>query len=294
MTPQGTATGSIVVGVDGSPSSEHAVMWAAEEAALSHRGLFLVHARQRIGADELAWLSTASIPMQRIDNQVQEAAEGVVERARSLAADRSPGLPIETVIADTDARSLLLDVGSTADLTVVGTRGRGRVASLLLGSVSAALVRHSHRPVAVIRARDERGHGVLVGADGSEESVELVELAYREASLRGMPLTVVHCLWDGLMAQARWATVDATDLEADEARARISESVAGMGEKFPDVANEVLITRGAIDACLVDLSARYDLLLIGRPIRPLVLRLTMSGLTMPVVEHAHCPVLVVP
>jgi nucleotide-binding universal stress UspA family protein len=294
MTSEATATGSIVVGVDGSPSSEYAVMWAAEEAALSHRRLVLVHARQRIGADELAWLSTGGIPTQRVDNQLQAAADRVVERARSLAADRSPGVAIETVVADMDARSLLLDVGGTADLTVVGTRGRGRVASLLLGSVSAALVRHSQRPVAVIRDREERGHGVLVGADGSAESVELVELAYREASLRGMPLTVVHCLWDGLMAQARWATVDATDLEADEARSRISESLDGTGEKFPDVAMEVLITRGAIDACLVDLSARYDLLLIGRPIRPLVLRLTMSGLTMPVVEHAHCPVLVVP
>jgi nucleotide-binding universal stress UspA family protein len=44
----------------------------------------------------------------------------------------------------------------------------------------------------------------------------------------------------------------------------------------------------------VDLSARYDLLLVGRPHRPLLLRLTMSGLTVPVVEHAHSPVLVVP
>jgi nucleotide-binding universal stress UspA family protein len=67
-----------------------------------------------------------------------------------------------------------------------------------------------------------------------------------------------------------------------------------MGEKFPDVELEVLVTRGAIDACLVDLSARYDLLVIGRPRRPLLQRLTMSGLTTPVAEAAHSPVLVVP
>jgi nucleotide-binding universal stress UspA family protein len=67
-----------------------------------------------------------------------------------------------------------------------------------------------------------------------------------------------------------------------------------MAEKFPDVRMKVEVTRGAVDACLVDLSARYDLLLIGRPVRPLLLRLTTSGLTTPVAEHAHCPVLVVP
>jgi nucleotide-binding universal stress UspA family protein len=294
MTSQRITGGDIVVGVDGSPSSEHAVSWAAEEAGLRHRGLTLVHAQRRIAADELAWLATVGIPSRQVSEQVRNDAEAVVERARALAADRAPGLQIDTLIADQDARSLLLDAGSGAELTVVGTRGHGRVAGLLLGSVSSALVRHNQRPVAVVRPGTERGRGVLVGADGSEESVELVEQAYREASLHHAPLTIVHCLWDGMLAQVRWTTVSETDPVADEARLRISESMAGMDEKFPDVSTEVLVTRGAIDACLVDLSARYDLLVIGRPVRPLLLRLTMSSLTTPVVEHAHSPVLVLP
>jgi nucleotide-binding universal stress UspA family protein len=294
MTSQRITGGAIVVGVDGSPSSEHAVTWAAEEAGLRHQDLTLVHAQKRIAADELAWLASAGIPSRQVNEQVRADAEAVVERARALAADRTPGLPIETVVADQDARRLLLDVGSGAEMTVVGTRGHGRVVGLLLGSVSSALVRHSQRPVAVVRPVAERGRGVLVGADGSEESVELVEYAYREASLHQMPLTVVHCLWDGMLEQARWTTVSETDPVAEQALLRISESMAGMDEKFPDVSTEVLVSRGAIDACLVDLSARYDLLVIGRPVRPLMLRLTMSSLTTPVVEHAHSPVLVVP
>jgi len=294
MTSQHTTGGHIVVGVDGSPSSEHAVSWAAEEAALRHRGLTLVHAQRRVAADELAWLATVGISSRQVSEQVRTDAEAVVERARALAADRAPGLPVDTLIADQDARHLLLDAGSGAEMTVVGTRGHGRVAGLLLGSVSSALVRHSQRPVAVVRPGPESGRGVLVGADGSEESVELVEQAYREASLHHAPLTIVHCLWDGMLAQVRWTTVSDTDPVADEARLRISDSMAGMDEKFPDVSTEVLVTRGAIDACLVDLSARYDLLVIGRPARPLLLRLTMSSLTIPVVEHAHSPVLVLP
>jgi nucleotide-binding universal stress UspA family protein len=293
-TSSGSSSGPIVVGVDGSPAGEHAVLWAAEEAALRHRSLTLVHAQRRIAADDLAWLASAGVSTQQVGDQLRSDAERVVARARELACDRSPGLPVETVIADVDARTLLLEVGSTADLTVVGTRGHGRVASLLLGSVSSALVRHSSRPVAVVRPLQDRGRGVLVGADGSEESLELVEHAFREASLRRLPLTVVHCLWDGMLAQVRWIPVSETDPVAEEARVAVAESVAGMGEKFPDVRMEVMVTRGAVDACLVDLSSRYDLLLIGRPVRPLLLRLTTSGLTVPVVEHAHSPVLVVP
>lgn len=270
------------------------MLWAAEEAALRHRSLTLVHAQRRIAADDLAWLASAGVSTQQVGDQLRAEAERVVQRARELATDRSPGLTVETVIAEVDPRTLLLEAGSTADLTVVGTRGHGRVASLLLGSVSSALVRHSSRPVAVVRPQQDHGRGVLVGADGSEESLGLVEHAFREASLRRLPLTVVHCLWDGLLAQVRWTTVSETDPVAEDARLALAESVAGMGEKFPDVQMSVLVTRGAVDACLVDLSARYDLLLIGRPVRPLLLRLTMSGLTLPVVEHAHSPVLVVP
>jgi nucleotide-binding universal stress UspA family protein len=292
--PNPSASGNIIVGVDGSPSSEHAVMWAAEEAHLQRRRLTLVHAQKTISANDLAWLHTAGIPSRQIDEQIRADADHVVERARALAADRCPESSIESVVAAQDPRSLLLDLESTASMTVVGTRGHGRVAALLLGSVSGALVRHAARPVVVVRPQPASGRGVLIAADGSEESLDLVEHAYREASLHELPLTVVHCLWDGLIARARWVPVSETDPAAAEARLRIAESVAGMGEKFPDVDLSVMVTRGAIDANLVDLSAHYDLLLIGRPPRPLLARLTVSGLTMPVVEHAHCPVLVVP
>jgi nucleotide-binding universal stress UspA family protein len=286
--------GSILVGVDGSPGSEHAVIWAAEEARLQRRGLTLAHAPTKLSTGEMVWLASAGIPSQQVDEQVRMDAERVIERARSLAADRCPAASIETVVDGQDPRDMLLELGRTASMTVVGTRGHGRVAGLLLGSVSAALVRHAERPVVVVRPRPSPRRGVLVAADGSEESLELLEHAYREASLHGLPLDVVHCMWDGLLAQVRWTTVSEKDPMADEARLRIAESVAGMSEKFPDVEMSVKIARGAIDACLVDLSREYDLLVIGRPPRPLLMRLTLSGLTVPVVEHAHAPVLVVP
>lgn len=287
--------GSVVVGVDGSPESEHAVLWAAEEACHEHRRLTLVHTEKTVSANELAWLAQAGIPPRQVEDEIRVDAERIMQRARSLAADRYPEAPIETVIGYGDARKQLLELAAGASMVVVGTRGHGTVAALLLGSVSAALVRHSPAPVAVVRANPTpTTRGVVIAADGSEASLDPIEQAFREASERHLPLTIAHCLWDGLMAQVRWAPVADNDPVGDDARVRIAESVAGMGEKYPDVSVEVLLARGAIDAFLVDVSSDFDLLVLGRPPRSLGQRLTLSGLTTSIAEHARSTVLVVP
>lgn len=293
-TSKRSVSGAIVVGVDGSPSSEHAVMWAAEEAHLQNRGLILAHAQTKISANEMAMLSSAGIHPHQVNEQIRVGAERIVERAHSLATDRFPDVPIEIVMGQGDARKQLLEMASASSMVVVGTRGHGPVVGLLLGSVSGALVRHSEVPVAVVRPGHTGSRGVLIAADGSEDSLAPVEYAYREASQRHLPLTIAHCVWDGLLAQARWSALSATDPLGEEARIRIAESVAGMAEKFPDVPVDVKIARGAIDGFLVDISEKFDLLVIGRPPRTLGQRLTFSGLTTSIAEHAHSSVLVVP
>ena len=294
MTGSNPRSGHIVVGVDGSPSGEHAVLWAADEAHLQRLPLTLVHTQRSVPATELAWLSTAGISPRRVEAESQAAAERVLQRARSLAADRHPDVPLETVTGYGDARRQLLEMGHSAAMVVVGTRGHGPVLGLLLGSVSAALVRHSDVPVAVIRPPEPEAQGVVIAADGSEASLPVVEQAFREASSRNLSLTVAHCLWDGLLAQTRWVAVSSSDPYGEKACRQISESIAGMADKFPDVPVDIKIARGAIDAFVVDMSQRYELLVIGRPPLSLGQRLTLSGLTTSIAEHAHSPVLVVP
>lgn len=293
-TPNPTPRGDILVGIDGSPSSEHAVSWAAEEAHLQHRGLILVHARTKVPPADLASLAAAGIPPRQVYQRIDVDAQRIVARARALVTDRFSDVPVEDVMGYGDARRQLLEMASGSSMVVVGTRGHGPVVSLLLGSVSGALVRHSEIPVAVIRPRREETRGVLIAADGSPDSLVAVEAAYREASQRRLPLTIGHCMWDALMAQARWSSVSPTDPVGDEARIRIAESVAGMTEKFPDVTVDVRIASGAIDAFIVDMSQHFELLVIGRPPRTLGQRLTLSGLTTSIAEHAHSSVLVVP
>lgn len=288
-----TRTGAIVVGVDGSPLGEHAVLWAAEEARLQNRSLLLVHAIEPVSANQLAWLSSAGIPPHQVNREAQDVAARVIERARTLADDRRPAERVETEIQVGDPRRVLLDHAERAPLVVVGTRGHGRVAGLLLGSVSGAVLRHATCPVAVVRPGPAESRGVLLGVDLSLAGLPAVEAAFGQASQRRLPLTVVHCLWDTLIGRDAWAHLDPSDPDADEARRLVAETLAGAQEKYPDVAVRVEITRGAIEDCLVDLSQRHELLVIGRSAGRLR-HLTWGAHATTIAEHAHSPVLVVP
>jgi nucleotide-binding universal stress UspA family protein len=288
-----TRTGAIVVGVDGSPLGEHAVLWAAEEARLQNRSLLLVHAIEPISANQLAWLSSAGIPPHQVNREAQDVAARVIERARTLADDRRPAERVETEIRLGDPRRVLLDHAERAPLVVVGTRGHGRVAGLLLGSVSGAVLRHATCPVAVVRPGPAESRGVLLGVDLSLAGLPAVEAAFGQASQRRLPLTVVHCLWDTLIGRDAWAHVDPSDPDADEARRLVAETLAGAQEKYPDVAVRVELTRGAIEDCLVDLSQLHELLVIGRSAGRLR-HLTWGAHATTIAEHAHSPVLVVP
>ena len=102
--------------------------------------------------------------------------------------------------------------------------------SLLLGSVSVALVRHAHCPVVVVRPEHVGTvrNGVLVGVDAEPGSQPVLELAFRQASLRDLPLTVVHTPWD-IQAGTAGAYVVADvmgDVESD--RLAVAEAMAGM------------------------------------------------------------------
>jgi nucleotide-binding universal stress UspA family protein len=291
-----TSTGSIVVGVDGSTSSTEALTWAATEAGLQKRPLTIVHAEKPFTSNERAWFAQAGIPTREMVEQTLADAQAIVDRARDKAAALCPDVEISTTVQSGDARDVLLQMAPMATMIVLGSRGRGPVTSVLLGSVSVAVVRHATCPIVVMRpvTGDHEHRGILVGSDGSAQSLPTVELAYREASLRGMPLTVVHCLWDPLVARVRWGHLQPADPYYEDASVRIAEALAGMTEKFPDVPMHVVLTKGAVDACLVDLSQQHDVLVLGRHAHSLASRLGWGGLTTTIIEHASGPVLVVP
>jgi len=291
-----TSTGTIVVGVDGSKPSTQALVWAATEANLQRRELTIVHAEKTFSTSQQAWLASAGITPGEIVAQVLEEARDIVDHARARALAECPGLEVSTIVQAGDPRDVLLGLADTAAMIVIGSRGHGPVTSVLLGSVSIGVSRHATCPVVVVRpSESEHEHrGVVVGSDGSAQSTSTVEFAYRVASLHHMPLTVVHCLWDPLVARVRWGHLMHADPFYEDAEQRIKTTLAGMSDKFPDVAMHVVLAKGAVDACLVDLSRQHDILVVGRHAHSLGERLAWGGLTTSIVEHASGPVVVVP
>jgi len=288
--------GSIVIAVDGSSHADEAVAWAAAEARLTRRPLTIVHVEKTLGSQERGWLSLADVPLTQVTQEIRADSEELLQRARTAATMAARGIEIDAVLRAGDPREILLQLAEHATMIVLGSRGRGRVSSLLLGSVSVAVSRHATCPVLVVRPRHDmaRLRGVLVGTDGTSRSVATLEAAFREASYHALPLTVVHCQWEALSAPGGWRAANPSDPFHDSARIRVAEVLAGLREKFPDVAVTREIFAGHVDQCVADLSREYDLTVIGRHAKTLMERVGSLSLTTAIVEHACGPVLVVP
>jgi nucleotide-binding universal stress UspA family protein len=145
---------TIVVGVDGSPASRIAVLWGAEEARLRGATLRAVHAWEAplsVSAPEPIIGGFPIIP-ELEPGEVRESYEAAGERLLDEGLAGVEGVEIERMVVDGPPAATLVDISRDADMLVVGSHHRGRVADLVLGSVSKACVQHASCPVVVIPA----------------------------------------------------------------------------------------------------------------------------------------------
>jgi nucleotide-binding universal stress UspA family protein len=142
----GTGDGRIVVGVDGSEESRRALVWAMREAV--RRGARL----EVVNAFMYHQYLTTHAPTIVLEHDVDEASGQLLERMTDAAFNAAGSRPsaVELVSVPDAPAHALLDSAKGADLLVVGARGRGAVAGLVLGSVSQQCVTHAHCPVVVL------------------------------------------------------------------------------------------------------------------------------------------------
>jgi nucleotide-binding universal stress UspA family protein len=133
----------IVVGVDGSECGRRALAFAAHEAALRGALLEVVSAYEETPY-EMAWPVVPLGP-----DQVTAAA--VVDESLAQAHALEPSIVSKGEIRYGPAGSVLVEVSQGADLLVIGTCGRGQLASLLLGSVSEHCVHHAASDITIVR-----------------------------------------------------------------------------------------------------------------------------------------------
>jgi nucleotide-binding universal stress UspA family protein len=139
----------IVVGIDGSEAADAALAFALGEAQLRKLPLRIVCAWE-IPAVEYA--GAAFVPTPDLSESAERDAEETLGRAvAKLGPD--PGIHVETAAVHGHPAKVLVEQARDATLLVVGTRGHGGLASLVLGSVSQAVAHHCPTPLAIVPAR---------------------------------------------------------------------------------------------------------------------------------------------
>jgi nucleotide-binding universal stress UspA family protein len=139
----------IVVGVDGSKASRAALSWAYDEATHHSASLTVIS----------TWHPPAmpmsppygSIPPEGYVSQPKRDALDLLQKLVADLEERNPPVDVRTAIEEGNPAEVLIEHSKEADLMVVGSRGHGGFAGMLLGSVSQHLVAHSECPVVVVR-----------------------------------------------------------------------------------------------------------------------------------------------
>jgi nucleotide-binding universal stress UspA family protein len=142
----------IVVGVDGSDHSSHALAWAMREAAVHHLPLNVVtvHPAPARPATEIFW-GIRSYPENSFDPELARAGvQQFVEKVAHEIGETAPEVIVSVVTGD--ATEELVKASQDADMLVVGTRGSGGFTRLLMGSVSSQVTHHAACPVVVVPA----------------------------------------------------------------------------------------------------------------------------------------------
>src|SRR5690348_1461927 len=141
----------IVVGVDGSDHSYRALIWAMRQAARQHAPLTVLAVRPEPvrPATGIYW-GVHAYPEDSHNPEVAQKAVGqIAEQARNEIGEMAPQVTVSVVTGDPAQE--LINTSHDADLVVVGSRGIGGFASLLMGSVSSKVTHHAACPVVVVR-----------------------------------------------------------------------------------------------------------------------------------------------
>ncbi len=289
----------VVAAVDGSDGSLRALDWAVDAARRRAVPLRVAHVRQYAH-----WPRPDVLTAGPADSR----DDPVLDRVRAHLEGR-PGPPdTEYTGVDGAIGVVLPELGAEAQLLVLGTRGRGGFAGLLLGSTSMAVARDAACPVVVVPRPGREGSGdaasgpgshVVVGlkVDGPDEAT--LEFAFTEAARRGARLRAVAAYpWPAqpwmMPGELPPPIVDQNAIE-DEARVLADGFLAPYRERHPEVEVETVAAAGDAAGHLVDASVDAGLVVVGRHRRRLTAPARMMGsVTQAVLLHAASPVAVVP
>ncbi|RZB14341.1 universal stress protein [Streptomyces sp. F001] len=287
----------LVVGVDGSEPSLHAVDWAVAEAVRHGLPLRIVHASLWERYEDAALADTPGAVSDVVTEH--DLAESVVAGAAHRARKRAPTLEISTGVVPEDPVSALLREARLAGAVVTGVRGRGPIRELLLGSVSLSLAARAPCPVVVVRGRAENreaANGRIVVGVGGATAPAALRYGFREGEVRGCEVEAVRA-WRRpahRTAPHSLLTGEPAHAEEDRALALLDEALDGVAKEYPGVLVHRALVEGSARHALMARSSAADLLVIGARQRGGHFGPQLGLVGHAVLHHSECPVAVVP
>ncbi|AKJ15003.1 hypothetical protein ABB07_34585 [Streptomyces incarnatus] len=293
------STAPVIAAVDGSDDSLRALEWAVDAARRRAAPLRVVHVRQYAAWGQ-ADVLVAAPP--------QVEGDPVLDDVHARLADRSAETAVEYVALEGGPGAVLPELGADAQLLVLGSRGRGGFASLLLGSNGLAAARDAECPVVVVPRPGRQVHGegpaepgprVVVGLHADSPDEATLAFAFTEAALRGARLQVIAAYpwpvqtWSA-PGQLVPPQIDQSAVE-NETRALAEGFLAPHRERHPEVRADAEALPGDAAGHLVAASKDAELVVVGRHRRRLLAPARMMGsVTQAVLLHAASPIAVVP
>jgi nucleotide-binding universal stress UspA family protein len=281
----------IVAASDGSEESLRAVDWAAREAVLRGAPLRIVSAP---GLLPRMAASQGHSEYETVSDVIRDESDYALTAATARAAKVAPDLLIDADHLSGGPAEAVTEAGSGALMLVVGSRGVGAFAALVLGSVSRYAATHASSPVVVVREEIGAAHRqVGVGIGGPEGNTAALTFAFEEAALRKASLVAIHA-WHTPQSDISRAGISQTApgrnaLEAEATR-QLDALLDEWREKYPDVPVSHDVVHGHPGRILSGLSARADLVVLGRhPAHH-----GPGAVIHAVLNHAHGPIVTVP
>ena len=282
-----TTTLPILVAHDGSSEAGRALRWAAEESLRTHVPVRVLMVDEVLPP---TWGGVGG--MYVYSESYTSDSSGLLEDAAKALADAG------VTAVTTEQRSghvvdELLRAAASASVLVVGSRGHGRGAETVLGSVSQHLARHATCPVVVVREpRDPDAGRIVVGIDGSRTSIAALEYACQRAESTGETVVALHA-WRVRAPSTDVWKAEARSVDTKERELLLAESIAGVRVDHPDVRLEQEVVAVAPDHCLVDASASASLVVVGSRGLGFFSGMLLGSVSQAVLHRATCPVAVV-
>lgn len=293
---------AVLAGVDGTDASYKAVWWAANYA--KHAGLEL----QIVCAYSLPSYAAVSFDATYTalgdDAVAHTDAQDILARAKAIAGEQ--GVDAKTLIVTGDPASVFVELSRNYHLIVIGNRGKGGLAERLLGTTSSSLPAYAYCPIVVVPFTDDEDHllhlnntirKVAVGSDESKWGMKALDIAADladswDAELNVLSAVPIYGTMGGIfsVAPSQEDMQHVVDSYMDDLRARVQP----IRRRYPNLSINLKVIPGSAVDALTKASGRNDVVVVGSRGRGGFTGLILGSTSQGLVQHATCPVYVVP